>query len=224
MPHPIPCLPANDQVATVATRIQVPHDPVLSALHRWSKETAQHVHALAELAAHLGRLAAVPAAEIPLLARSARLHDIGKLGVSWNILQKAGPLTPGERAAMEEHTTIGWHLLSSRRRPGAQVAARVALEHHERWDGGGYPQGLWKDTTHLFSRITAICDVFDALSRTRVYRPAWSLQRIVDHLESNREKHFDPALLDLFIANIQDFLDIRHAIRQPVPAATSLTE
>ena len=224
MPHPVPGLRPLDPASIAAIRIRLPHDLVLSALHRWSRETAQHVQALPVLAVHLGRLASVPSSEIPLLARCAQLHDIGKLGVNGTILRKAGPLTAQERSAMQEHTTIGWHLLSSRRRPGAQVAARVALEHHERWDGGGYPQGLWKETTHLFSRITAICDVFDALSQTRVYRPAWSPQQIVDHMGSNREKHFDPGLLDLFIANIDDFLDIRHPVRQPASAAATPTE
>jgi putative two-component system response regulator len=125
------------------------------------------------------------------------MHDIGKVGVPDSILHKAGPLEPGEWETMRRHTTIGAEILTGSRSPVVRMAEEIALTHHERWDGSGYPRGLRGEEIPLVGRICAVSDVFDALVSSRPYKPAWPIDEALAELERRAGTLFDPTLVDL---------------------------
>jgi two-component system response regulator RpfG len=130
------------------------------------------------------------------------LHDLGKVAVPDTILLKEGPLTLAERAVMQEHSETGAAMLRGSSLEVLQTGALIALTHHERWDGGGYPRGLARTEIPLEARIVAIADVYDALSSVRPYKPAWPQDRVVATLLAGRGSQFDPDLLDLFLTQV----------------------
>jgi putative two-component system response regulator len=148
------------------------------------------------LAAGIG----VAAWQVELIERAAPLHDIGKIGISDAILLKPGRLTEQEFAAIKAHTTIGAEILSGSKSSLLRLAERIALSHHERWDGGGYPEGRRGDEIPLAGRIVAVADVFDALTHERPYKLAWPVEEAVGEVLSQRGRQFDPDVLDAFAA------------------------
>jgi len=173
-----------------------------------SQETGQHVKRVAEYSYLLAKLHGY--GEIELIRHASPMHDVGKVAIADSILNKTGILTPDEWKIMRTHTTLGFSMLSFSKRPMLQMAATIALEHHERWDGTGYPYGLAGEEISLVGRITAIADVFDALGSIRCYKSAWELPAILEYFRQQRGKHFDPKLLDLFFEHLDDFLAIRN--------------
>ena len=135
---------------------------------------------------------------------AAALHDVGKLWIPEAILCKEGPLTPDEREQMQRHAQFGHDVLASSRSELMQLAAQIALTHHERWDGSGYPNGLAGTDIPLAGRITAIADVWDALTTDRCYRPAFTSEQAVTIMRAQRARQFDPELLDLFLAMLNE--------------------
>ncbi len=176
-----------------------------------SKETAHHVRRVAEYSTLLGQIHGLGDDEIETLRLASPMHDVGKIGVPDAILNKPGALTDEEYRVITSHTTIGHDILKSSRRGVMQAAAIIALQHHEYWNGRGYPNRLSGEDIHIYGRITALVDVFDALGTKRVYRGAWELERILDLIRSERGKMFDPFLVDLFFDHLDDFLLIRRA-------------
>jgi len=174
-----------------------------------SKETAQHVKRVAEYSYVLGLRAGLSEERAQILRMASPMHDVGKIGIPDSILFKPGRLTEEEFAVIKTHTTIGHSILKNSSRRIMRTAATIALQHHERWDGGGYPHGLVEDETHIFGRITALADVFDALACERVYKQAWPLEQVVEYLRENRGRQFDPFLTDIFLENIDAILAIR---------------
>lgn len=174
-----------------------------------SRETSDHVLRVGRMAERLGRAAGMGKEESRMLGQAAQLHDIGKLGIPDTILDKPGCLDQEEMQIMRTHTRIGHQILSRSRQPLFAMAARIALEHHENWDGTGYPQGLEGDHISLEARITAICDVVDALSHDRIYKCAWPMAAVRDHLLAERGRRFDPVLVDLFLSKPRMFPDGR---------------
>lgn len=174
-----------------------------------SKETGQHVRRVAEYTRLLALLHGINEDEADILKMASPMHDIGKVGIPDSILNKPGKLNPDEFELMKTHTTTGYQMLNSSNRPILKAASIVAGEHHEKWDGSGYPKGLQGEEIHIYGRITAIADVFDALGSDRVYKKAWGLDRILELFKEERGKHFDPSLIDLFFENLDDFLKIR---------------
>lgn len=170
-----------------------------------SRETAHHVLRVGEMAALLGGLAGLDAEDVALLELAAPMHDVGKVGIPDAILNKPGRLTTEEYRVMQRHTSIGHAILAKSHRRIMQAAAVIALQHHERWDGTGYPAGLAGEEIHIHGRITALVDVFDALISRRVYRAACPLDEVVGVVRSGRGSHFDPGLVDLFLANLPVF-------------------
>ena len=138
------------------------------------------------------------------------MHDIGKVGIPDNILNKPGKLTKEEYEIMKTHAQLGYNILKGSKREILQTAAIVAREHHEKWDGSGYPRGLKGKKIHIYGRITAIADVFDALGSNRVYKKAWIDKDIFNLLKNERGKHFDPSLIDLFLNNKEIFFKTRN--------------
>lgn len=175
-----------------------------------SQETGNHVKRVARYSFELAKLAGLSDRQASLLKLASPMHDIGKVAIPDTILLKPGPLTKDEFELMKTHTTIGFNVFRHSNRPLLRTAAIISHEHHEKWDGTGYPNGLKEYEIHIFGRITAIADVFDALSSDRVYKKAWSIEAIQIYLLEQRGKHFDPSLIDLFFENIETFINIRH--------------
>jgi HD-GYP domain-containing protein (c-di-GMP phosphodiesterase class II) len=160
-------------------------------------ETGRHITRMSRLSARLAEAAGMPPDECEALLHAAPMHDIGKVGVPDSILHKAGPLEPGEWETMRRHTTIGAEILTNSRSPVVRMAEEIALTHHERWDGSGYPRGLRGEEIPLVGRICAVSDVFDALVSTRPYKPAWPIDEALAELERRSGTLFDPTLVDL---------------------------
>ena len=188
-----------------------------------SKETGNHVKRVAEMSEHLALLSGMDAGEAEILKRASPMHDLGKIGIPDSILNKPGPLTPEEWEIMKTHAQIGADLLSRFNRPIMQAGAIVAAQHHEKWDGSGYPRGLKGEEIHPFGRITALIDVFDALGSDRCYKPAWPLDQVLDLIRTQSGSHFDPHLVDLLLGDLEEFLAIRerHQDRFCAPAGGS---
>ncbi len=173
-----------------------------------SKETARHVQRIAEFSYLLATKAGIGEEYAELLRLAAPMHDVGKIGIPDQILLKNGRLTDEEFEAMKAHTTIGYEILKGSEREILKTAALVAHQHQEKWDGTGYPAGLSGEEIHIFGRITGLVDVFDALIHRRCYKKPWEIDRAIALLSEQRGKHFDPKLVDIFLANIDEFLAI----------------
>jgi len=174
-----------------------------------SHETGQHVKRVAEYSSLLANLIGASGDECALIRFASPMHDIGKVAIPDAILNKPGALAQDEWAIMKTHTLLGYQMLSASQRPLLKMAATIALEHHERWDGSGYPRGLAGEDIHLAGRVTALADVFDALGSERCYKNAWPLEQIIAYVRDERGKHFDPRLVDVFLEHLDDFLAIR---------------
>ncbi|PXF31576.1 hypothetical protein WH50_09075 [Pokkaliibacter plantistimulans] len=176
-----------------------------------SHETGNHVKRVAEFCYLLATLSGMSEEEASILRYAAPLHDLGKIGIPDHILHKPGRHNHEEREIMQTHAFLGHSLLSQSQRPILHAAAIIAHEHHEKWDGSGYPVGKQGEDIHIFGRIVALADVFDALCSERCYKPAWSTADALAFIQEQSGKHFDPALVQVFMANIDDFLRIRAA-------------
>ncbi|HQS03528.1 MAG: hypothetical protein B7Y07_09105 [Halothiobacillus sp. 24-54-40] len=175
-----------------------------------SEETGQHVLRVARYSAKLGKLFGLSQAQITAIEQAAPLHDVGKIAIPDAILNKPGKLTDEERALMQTHTQLGFEVLSQSDRPLLQTAAQIALEHHEWWNGQGYPQQKQGRDISIEGRIVAIADVFDALSFARVYKPAWTDEAICQHFKSFSGIQFDPELTALLLDNFDQFAALRN--------------
>ncbi len=187
-----------------------------------SHETANHTVRVGQSSALLARLAGLDADQVELIRQAATMHDLGKIAIPDSVLNKPGKLTAEEYRLMQTHTSVGHRILDQSERPLLKAAAIVAHAHHERWDGKGYPRNLRGEAIHIYGRIVAICDVFDALTSDRVYRPAIPLPEAVAILREGRGSQFDPNLLDIFLGAIDRFdaMRIEFAdVRKPDPAA-----
>lgn len=140
---------------------------------------------------------------------AAPLHDLGKIGIPDAVLGKAGALSSEEWDVMRRHTTIGCGLLRDQASPVLQLGAEIALSHHERWDGTGYPLGLRGADIPLSGRIVALADVFDALTTVRPYKPAWLVEQAVDQIVADSGTHFDPDVVTAFTASLDRLLSIK---------------
>ncbi len=161
-------------------------------------ETFEHTERVGYTSALIARQLGMPEEDIAILRRAAPLHDVGKLGLSDSILLKPGPLTIDEFAKVKRHTVDGAEILSGSSSRVLQVAEQIALNHHERWDGTGYPHGVAGESIPLHARIVAVADVFDALTHSRPYKRAWSIKAALVEIHAQRGAHFDPHVLDAF--------------------------
>nr|WP_321266500.1 HD domain-containing phosphohydrolase [uncultured Sulfurimonas sp.] len=173
-----------------------------------SKETELHVQRVAEFSHKLALLYGMEEKEAAILKNASSLHDIGKIGVTDNILHKPSSLSNEEYKVMMHHTTLGSDMLSKSELPLFKVAAIVCIQHHEKYDGTGYPNGLKGEDIHIYGRIVAIADVFDALSFRRSYKDGWTQEKVLGYIKEMSGKHFDPKLVDIFFKNIEEFLKI----------------
>lgn len=174
-----------------------------------SKETGNHVKRVAEYSYIIAKGLGMSDDEAEILKMASPMHDIGKVAIPDAVLNKPGKLTDGEFAVMQSHADIGYDLLKNSSRVILKTAAIVAGQHHEKWDGTGYPNRLKGEEIHIYGRITAIADVFDALGSDRVYKKAWDLDRILGLFEAEKGRHFDPQVVDAFMAQLPHILEVR---------------
>ena len=174
-----------------------------------SKETGNHVKRVAHYSKELALLYGLSYEEANKLKMASPMHDIGKVGIPDAILNAPRRLTPDEFEIMKTHAELGYNMLKNSDKPILKAAAIVANEHHEKWDGSGYPNGKSGEDIHIYGRITAVADVFDALGSERVYKKAWDLEKILALFEEQSGKHFDPEIVKLFLENLDTFLKIR---------------
>jgi len=178
-----------------------------------SKETGNHVNRVAEYSNIFALQLGFGEETAELLKQASPMHDIGKVGIPDAILNKPGRFTKDEFEQMKTHAELGYRMLKHSKRPILQVAATIAREHHEKWDGSGYPRGLAGNDIHIYGRITAIADVFDALGSQRCYKEAWQDEDIWAYFKEQKGKHFDPELVDIFFENLEIFKEIRQQYR-----------
>lgn len=171
-------------------------------------ETAEHTERMSRFCGLLAERAGADHQRAELIRLASLMHDIGKVGVPDGVMRKPGPLGAEEREVIQRHADFGYRILKDSNSELLRMAATIAWTHHERWDGTGYPCGLKGDEIPFEGRIAAIADVFDALTSDRVYRKAYPLTEAVEHMREERGKHFDPVLLDLFLADLHGALRI----------------
>ena len=174
-------------------------------------DTGEHIARMSQYSKVLALALGMNEQHAELLRQAAPMHDVGKIGIPDSILLKPGKLTPDEFAHMKEHAAIGAKILANSPSPLLQLAHVLAIEHHEKWDGTGYPNGLKGEEISIEGRIVAIADVFDALTSKRPYKEPWSIEQTIEHMQHQAGKHFDPHLVELFIGQIDAVLAIKKA-------------
>jgi len=178
-----------------------------------SKETGNHVKRVAEYSYLLAKYLGLPQKECEMLKQASPMHDIGKIAIPDAILNKPARFNDEERAIMDTHAQLGYDMLKSSNRSLIKTASIVAHQHHERYDGAGYPNKLAGEDIHIYGRITALADVFDALGSKRVYKPAWDDEKIFKMFKEEKGKQFDPKLVDIFFEHLDEFLEIRDKMK-----------
>ncbi len=193
------------------SRLEIIHRLGRAAEYK-DNETGAHIIRISKMSSLLGRLAGMTDAQVALLLNSSPMHDIGKIGVPDTILLKPGKLNAEEWKTMKKHTTIGATLLDGNTSDLIKSAQEIALTHHEKWDGSGYPRGKKGKEIPFEGRIVGIVDVFDALTSKRPYKDSYPIDKTLSIIREGRGRHFDPDLTDLFIENIDDFVAIKDAL------------
>ncbi len=174
-----------------------------------SDETGKHIRRVSECCRLLALYhESLTDEDADILFHASPMHDIGKITIPHVILHKNGKLTDDEFAIMKTHTTRAYDILKHSKRKYTKAAAIIAYQHHEKWDGSGYPQGLKGENIHIYGRIVGIIDVFDALLHKRVYKDAWSLDDTFNYLEAHSGSHFDPYLVTLMLEHRDEFAAI----------------
>jgi putative two-component system response regulator len=187
--------PSPDPGVEIALRLRLAceaHDPSIGS----------HLNQVTRYACEISRLAKLGKEQIRDLHYATPLHDLGKIALPLSLLHKSGQLTVEEMNSIKPHTVIGHRILDGSPWPVIQCGARIALAHHECWNGEGYPNGWKGDRIPLDARIVAVADVYDALLSQRPYKPAWDMEQVVAEMRRLRETKFDPEILDLFLDNL----------------------
>jgi putative two-component system response regulator len=188
----------------------------LDTIHRLARaaeyrdeDTGAHIKRIGQYSASIAREMGLSYSEVENITYAAPMHDVGKIGIPDRILLKPGELEPGEWEIMKEHTTIGAQILHGADAEFIKVAEVIALTHHEKWDGSGYPKGLRGSRIPLAGRIVAISDVFDALTSKRPYKDAYPIEESFEIIKENRGTHFDPDIVDAFFGSKREIIAIR---------------
>lgn len=179
-------------------------------------ETGLHIIRMSKIAALLGRASGLNEEEADMILNASPMHDIGKLGIPDSILLKPGKLDGEEWNIMQTHAQIGADILAGSTSPLLVMAHDIALSHHEKWDGSGYPNGLKGEDIPIESRLSTVADVFDALTSIRPYKQAWSVEDTMDYFRSQSGKQFDPILVRLLEKELPNVLMIKEKFSEPV--------
>ena len=196
------------------TRLQVIQRLGRAAEYR-DNETGNHILRMSHIAALLAKSIGWNEDDCELMLHASPMHDIGKIGIPDHILLKPGKFEPEEWEVMKTHAAIGAHILEGDDSDLMRWASEIALTHHEKWDGNGYPQGLVGEAIPLTGRIAALADVFDALTSERPYKKAWTVEAAVEWIKENRGTHFAPDLVDVFLIQLPEILKIRERFSEP---------
>ena len=181
-----------------------------------NEETGFHLKRVSHYSYLLAKFYGLSQEECHLIQLASPMHDIGKLAIPDHILQKESSLNEDEKKVMMQHTVYGYKMLKHSQRELLKSAATIAYEHHERWDGKGYPLGLKGEEIHIFGRIVAIADVFDALSNQRPYKHKWDNEEVFAYLKAQSGKQFDPKLIEIFFAHLDAFLEVQEQFADEV--------
>jgi response regulator RpfG family c-di-GMP phosphodiesterase len=173
-----------------------------------SNEAGNHVRRMSQVCQLLARASGMPEDETAVLMHAAPMHDIGKIATPDSVLLKPGKLTPEEWEIMKQHPEVGLSILNGSQRPILKAAAVIAHQHHERYDGTGYPQGLKGENIHPYARMVAVADVFDALSHKRCYKDAWPVEQVTGYLREAAGHHLDPRYVDLLIKHMDEAVEV----------------
>lgn len=185
------------------------------AVEHRSKETGYHLRRVSEISHILAMKVGMPSDEARFIREAAPLHDLGKIAIPDSILNKPDKLDAEEWEVMKTHAEVGYEMLHNSDKPLLQLGAQISRDHHERWDGTGYPAGKKGEEISMAGRITAIADVFDALCSRRVYKSAWELKQVEEYFQLQRGLHFDPQLVDLLFENLDEFVEIQKQYPDP---------
>ncbi len=196
------------------TRLEVIHRLGRAAEYR-DNETGLHIIRMSNYSAVIARASGLNESQSELILQASPMHDIGKIGIPDSILLKPGKLTAQEWEIMKTHPAIGAEILSGHDAELMVSASEIALYHHERWDGSGYPNNIAAEKIPLTARIVAIADVFDALTTARPYKQAWPIEEAVRQINDSSGSHFDPRLVDVFNEVLPDLLKIREHYAEP---------
>jgi putative two-component system response regulator len=196
------------KVRQATAEIRLAHEETIfrlsaAALYR-DEETGMHVRRTGLLSEVLAKAAGWSSADAELIRMAAPMHDVGKIGIPDAILRKPGPLTPEEYEVMKTHTTIGAKMLAGSQSAILRMASEIALNHHEQWDGSGYPRGLSGDAIPESAQIVAVVDTFDALSHDRIYRPAMPRDEVLAYMQRQSGSHFNSLLLTTFFSRLDE--------------------
>ncbi|WP_295624833.1 HD domain-containing phosphohydrolase [uncultured Nitrosomonas sp.] len=178
-----------------------------------SKETGLHVKRVSEFSYLFAQYYGCGEEEAQLIKHASPMHDIGKIGIPDSILHKSGKLDPQEWEIMQSHPTLGYEILHGSHRPLINIAAQIAHEHHEKWDGTGYPRKIAGNEISIAGRIVACADVLDALLCERCYKPAWEADKVMTYFYEQSGKHFDPDLVGILLSQKKDFLGIKNSFQ-----------
>ncbi len=182
---------------------------LMELMEMTSDETGQHIRRVADCARLLAHYSPqLDSDDESIIFHAAPMHDIGKIAIPTEILHKPAKLTPEEFEVMKTHTTKALNFFPNTKRRLLNAAAIIAVQHHEKWDGSGYPKGLKGEEIHIYGRIVALADVFDALTHKRKYKAAWSIDDALDYIKAERGVHFDPKLVDILFSHLNEFLSI----------------
>ena len=196
------------------TRLQVVRHLGRAAEYR-DNETGLHIIRMSNIAALLGKAYGMSEYDTDLLLNAAPMHDIGKIGIPDHILLKPGKLEPGEWEIMQTHAQVGADILSGDDSDLMKMAREIAITHHEKWNGEGYPNGLKGEEIPLAGRVTALADVYDALTSERPYKQAWSVEKTIDFIKQQSGLHFDPRLVKIFLEIFPEILNISTEYSEP---------
>jgi len=187
------------------------HRLVLAAEYK-DEDTGDHIKRMSRYCALIAEKLGLPAKEVQNILYAAPMHDVGKIGIPDSILLKPSKLTDEEFEIIKTHSTIGAKVLAHSKSKILQVAEQIALFHHEKWNGKGYPQGLSDDNIPLVGRIVGLADAFDALTSKRPYKDPFPMEKAIDIIKKERGEHFDPHIVDVFLENIDEILKIKQEV------------
>ena len=183
-----------------------------NAVESRSKESGNHIKRMSDYCYLLGQKLNLSEFDCNTLKQATPMHDVGKIATPDSILLKPGKLESDEFTIMKLHTQIGYDILKDSELPILQAAAIISQQHHEKYDGTGYPNNFKGEEIHIYARIVAVADVFDALAHKRCYKEPWPLDSIITLLEEEKGKHFDPKVVDAFLQNLDEFLAINERL------------
>ena len=187
------------------------HRLALAAEYK-DEDTGDHIKRMSRYCSLIAEKLDLPSKEVQNILYASPMHDVGKIGIPDSILMKPGKLTEEEFTTMKNHSIIGANLLSYSKSEVLKIAEEIAISHHEKWNGKGYPQGLAGEKIPLVGRIVGLADVFDALTSKRPYKDPFPVEKTIDIIKKERGEHFDPHIVDVFLENIDEILKIKAAV------------